>query len=282
MPAMHEAEFARALPGESMIMPRHKINKSDVMKRLWAKVDASGNCWIWKGCTSRGYGRIRLLGKNKLVHRLTYEEAYGPIADGLVVDHICRNRACARPEHLRAVTQQVNILVGIGACAMNARKTSCKRGHAFTPENTRLIPNGRMCLACERARAQERIVGGMIARTCCDCLEIKPMGDFHKKPAGVAGRSPYCKPCKNLRDLSRMRERLGPPKKRGPIKGSMQMRLVKREVQDAELEGLSLDQRVRLLLSEGNQNQSQIARRLGIHSSMVSRVKFQGTGEGFE
>jgi hypothetical protein len=38
-----------------------------------------------------------------------FELVYGPIPDGAVVHHKCANRACARPEHLQAVSQVNNV-----------------------------------------------------------------------------------------------------------------------------------------------------------------------------
>jgi len=36
-------------------------------------------------------------------------------------------------------------------------KTHCKNGHAFSPENTYVYPNGeRECRTCQRARKRER------------------------------------------------------------------------------------------------------------------------------
>lgn len=47
-------------------------------------------------------------------------------------------------EHLEPVTPRVNTLRGAGVTAVNARKTSCKRGHPFA--------NGRrVCHQCRRA-----------------------------------------------------------------------------------------------------------------------------------
>ena len=37
-----------------------------------------------------------------------YEDANGPIPDGLVIDHLCRIPSCVNPEHLEAVTPAVN------------------------------------------------------------------------------------------------------------------------------------------------------------------------------
>lgn len=36
-------------------------------------------------------------------HRWVYEQAHGPVPDGWVVDHLCRNKRCVSLEHLEAV-----------------------------------------------------------------------------------------------------------------------------------------------------------------------------------
>jgi hypothetical protein len=115
-------------------------------------IDPDGGCWVWqRNYDSNGYGR-HLHWK---AHRFAWLVLVGPIADGLQLDHLCRNRGCVNPTHLEPVTQRENLLRGETIYAANAAKTHCKYGHEFTPENTRIIPRGRRCRACERRRSNE-------------------------------------------------------------------------------------------------------------------------------
>ncbi|WP_074848189.1 HNH endonuclease signature motif containing protein [Gordonia westfalica] len=99
------------------------------------------------------------LGRNhtRYVHRWVYEYLVEPIADGKVIDHLCRNTRCCNPQHLEVVTPVVNTMRGVGRTAVNARKRYCKRGHALAGENVRIDGRGyRHCRSCARLAAQER------------------------------------------------------------------------------------------------------------------------------
>lgn len=114
-------------------------------------VDLSLPCIEWTGYrTDKGYGQRRYNGVVMLAHRAAYITAKGDPGD-LYVDHLCRNPGCVNPWHLEAVTNADNVLRGIGPTAVNKRKTHCKRGHEFTPENTIKNGNGRKCKTCHRA-----------------------------------------------------------------------------------------------------------------------------------
>lgn len=123
-------------------------------------VDVEGECWPWQGPSAgSGYGGIQVDGKTKRAHRVVYESVRGPIPDSLVLDHLCRNRCCVNPWHLEPVPVAENTMRGYGAPAINARKTHCQYGHEFTPENTRVYQNRRVCRECHRLDNRERMRG---------------------------------------------------------------------------------------------------------------------------
>lgn len=77
--------------------------------RFWSHVDKSGDCWPWTGrIDGTGYGKVAWFGKARLAHRVAYEVTRGPIPAGMHIDHICRNRRCVNPDHLRLATNKQN------------------------------------------------------------------------------------------------------------------------------------------------------------------------------
>jgi hypothetical protein len=83
--------------------------------RLLSKINKADNgCWIWTGCTRRGYGS---LGWNEedgtkvmeYSHRLSWLCFRGEIPDGLNVLHKCDTKRCINPDHLFLGTQRDNI-----------------------------------------------------------------------------------------------------------------------------------------------------------------------------
>ena len=119
--------------------------------RFMSKVDRTGDCWLWLAAKDgAGYGFATVGKQRQKAHRAAYELLIGPIPEGLQLDHLCRNPPCVNPAHLEPVTGRENTLRGISPIAVNARKTRCKRGHSFTPENTIHRPSGRRaCRTCK-------------------------------------------------------------------------------------------------------------------------------------
>lgn len=86
-----------------------KVKYTNLSELLDAHTDRTGDCWIWLRAKDHlGYGRQRWDGRDWLVHRLSYANHYGPIPEGLLVDHACRNPQCIKPSHLRLATQKQN------------------------------------------------------------------------------------------------------------------------------------------------------------------------------
>jgi len=127
-------------------------------ERLLASVATAGEgCWLWQGTVLEGYGVFNWQGGRQKAHRAVYELLRGQIPDGKELDHLCRVTQCVRPSHLEPVTHGENVLRGESPSARCARKTHCKKGHAFDEANTRYDRHGhRTCRTCDRMRAEAR------------------------------------------------------------------------------------------------------------------------------
>ncbi len=103
------------------------------------KVDASGDCWLWRGTVyGHGYGYAYSNKRIVRAHRLSYEFANGPIPKGLWVLHRCDTPACVNPDHLYA-----------GTAKDNARDRE-ERGRGRQPKGSR---NGKAKLTEEAVSA---------------------------------------------------------------------------------------------------------------------------------
>ena len=149
---------------ELSMRERNGVVMRSVKERFAEKyvIDPVSACWVWTAALRNGYGVIGLGRKGDGIaraHRLSYEWARGPIPPGLVLDHLCRNPACVNPDHLEAVTDQVNLRRGMHPNMIAARTDTCTRGHTGT-----LVPVGgsgrRRCPVCRKAyRAMRREQG---------------------------------------------------------------------------------------------------------------------------
>jgi hypothetical protein len=150
------------------LLVRRIIGDDDA--RFWSQVRKTEHCWIWTGHTHRGYGYWNLGGTPRATHRYPYETIHGAVPKELHLDHLCHtwdrrhcpggdecpHRRCVNPDHLEPVTPAVNALRSNSLPALNAEKTHCGKGHAFSPENTYVTLEGwRKCRTCERETNRE-------------------------------------------------------------------------------------------------------------------------------
>ena len=134
----------------------------DRTEAFWVKVDGSGgidDCWTWAGARyTHGYGYHSDGTARIPAHRWAYEHLIGPIPEGLVLDHLCHNRACVNPWHLDPVTTLVN-----NRRTESATKTHCVHGHRLAGNNLYRHPTHgrrgcRTCRIAQAAAARQRAV----------------------------------------------------------------------------------------------------------------------------
>lgn len=97
------------LPTERIYRARRSL--ADILSRYSI---SPGGCWEWSGAKNgHGYGLVNMwIGQRQTTfapHRLQWMHTHGEIPDGMVVMHVCDNRACIRPDHLVLGTQQANL-----------------------------------------------------------------------------------------------------------------------------------------------------------------------------
>lgn len=144
--------------------------------RFWSRVDKKpgDGCWEWTGWKQNyGYGMFSVISQDSrrclLAHRVSMHLHGIELPDGKVCDHLCRNRKCVRPSHIRLVTQEENVLADGSLCLTKkkADQVRCSRGHEFSvvpSHESNRKPKRRRCLACrrdsDRARYAAKAGGG--------------------------------------------------------------------------------------------------------------------------
>lgn len=130
-----------------------------IMAKVWENVKVMTNgCWEWqRWCNDLGYGGTHWLRRPWTVTRLIYAATHGAFDPQLYVCHKCDNPRCCNPGHLFLGDHTANQRDMVAKGRHSQQKRICRRGHEFTPENTRLHTDRhgythRRCITCEKAR----------------------------------------------------------------------------------------------------------------------------------
>lgn len=160
--------------------PLHSVPRFEASIR-----QGGAGCWAWTHKISdQGYGWFFAGGRDHMAHRWSYEYHRADIPAGLVLDHLCRNRACVNPWHLEPVTQAVNIQRGL-----LGNITHCKWGHEYTPENTVIQSAGsRCCRTCRKAQRRQN--------TGAECKNGHPLNGSNLIVTEKGRR--MCRECKRM------------------------------------------------------------------------------------
>lgn len=144
-----------------------------VLGRVFDRVSEARpfDCWEFQGCitSTTGYGFIGWSGYGEkrngtTAHRAAFTAAFGPIPGDLVVDHMCHNRVCCNPFHLRLLDMVTNSRLN----AM-ARRTHCPSGHPYDYANTR----------------RYTFADGRTERRCAACAKEQGTAHYHRKKASI-------------------------------------------------------------------------------------------------
>lgn len=83
---------------------------SEVEAKFWARVDKSGDCWLWTGAANNGRGQFTVTRQPMRVrvpaHVFAWTAANGEVPEGRLVVTTCGRLLCVRSDHLRLAAHQ--------------------------------------------------------------------------------------------------------------------------------------------------------------------------------
>lgn len=154
------------------------MTRRNTEEDFWRKVDRDGaGCWPWLGRTTarEGYGQFDWRGTGVYAHRLAWEFTSGPIPAGMELDHLCHNRSCVNPDHLRPVTHKQNC----ENLTISPRNRTGYRGVYFNAARNRYVASvghhGRVLTAGTFRTAEEAAAAAASLRAALHTPVPSPM-----------------------------------------------------------------------------------------------------------
>lgn len=148
---------------------------------FWKRVRVQEDgCWVWMGANSGNerakrapYGICTVWNEDYTVreyvlcHVLSYTVLVGPIPEGLILDHLCRNTLCVHPLHLEPVTRGENVLRGMAPNILIMRSGRCSRGHLIEGANAG-IWKGKAQPTCKTCHREHEMLRRMRLKALSD------------------------------------------------------------------------------------------------------------------
>lgn len=136
------------------------------LNNLHNKYEINNVTGCWEIKMAKSYSCMRINGILVPAHRVFYTIYNGPISKGMIICHTCDNPRCINPNHLFQGTKKDNAVDASNKGRIkqgydwSRDKTHCKRGHAYSEDNTKWRKNGtRECIACGKIRRSNRTNG---------------------------------------------------------------------------------------------------------------------------
>ncbi len=112
-------------------------------------------CWMWMGAThGNGYSRMVRNGREQSIHIIMFELFTERITDDNVIHHLCNNKLCCNPDHLKQVTHSENISISRKQKTKSIKH--CKHGHLYTKDNLIKSNTQRRCKTCDNIREKAK------------------------------------------------------------------------------------------------------------------------------
>lgn len=86
---------------------------SKIIYKKVLDIKGKDECWPWLGTkTITGYGRKTVKGKTYQAHAWYFTFFTGiKIPDGFEIHHLCKNRVCCNPAHLKVISKREHMIL---------------------------------------------------------------------------------------------------------------------------------------------------------------------------